>query len=45
MFYDGVKTPDLGSRAHVLKKVHRRIIFGTLEKKSMKVLFVEDIYQ
>ena len=32
MFYDGVKKYDLGSRAHVLKHLHGRIIFGPFEK-------------
>ena len=34
MFYDGVKTSDLGSRAHVLKHLHLhgRMIFGPFEK-------------
>ena len=31
VFYDGVKTSDLGSRAHVLKNLHGRIIFGPFE--------------
>ena len=31
VFYDGVKTYDLGSRAHVLKHLHGRIIFGVFE--------------
>ena len=30
VFYDGVKTYDLGSRANVLKNLHGRIIFGPL---------------
>ena len=29
MFYDGVKTSDLGSRYHVLKRLHGIIIFGS----------------
>ena len=33
MFYDGVKTSDLGSRAHILK---HRMIFGPFEKKKHK---------
>ena len=45
VFYDGVKTSELGSISHVLKKLHRRMIFGTFGKKSMKVLFGEDIEQ
>ena len=34
VFYDGVKTSDLGSRAHVLKHLHLhgRMIFGPFEK-------------
>ena len=32
VFYDGVKTSDLGSRAHVLKILHGRMIFGPFEK-------------
>ena len=32
VFYDGVKTSDLGSRAHVLKHLHGRMIFGPFEK-------------
>ena len=43
VFYDGVKTSDLGSRAHSLKCLHGRMIFGPFEKKSMKVLFGEDM--
>ena len=43
VFYDGVKTSDLGSRAHVLKHLHGRMIFGQFEKKIMKVLFGVDI--
>ena len=31
MFYDGVKTSDLVSRAHVLKKLHGRMIFVPFE--------------
>ena len=31
VFYDGVKTSDLGSRAHILKHLHGRIIFGPFE--------------
>ena len=34
VFYDGLKASDLGSRAHVLKHLHGRIIFGPFEKKS-----------
>ena len=43
VFYDGVKISDLGSRAHVLKNLHGRMIFGTFNIFSMKVLFGEDI--
>ena len=32
VLYDGVKTSDLGSRAHVLKRLHGRPIFGPFEK-------------
>ena len=32
MFYDGVKTSDLGSRAHILKHLHGGMIFGPFEK-------------
>ena len=32
VFYDGVKTSDLGNRAHVLKHLHGRIIFAPFEK-------------
>ena len=28
VFYDGLKTSDLGSRAHVLNHLHGRMIFG-----------------
>ena len=31
MFYDVVETSDLGSRAHVLKYLHGRMIFGPFE--------------
>ena len=31
VFYDGVKPSDLGSRAHVLKYLHERMIFGPFE--------------
>ena len=31
VFYDGVKTSDLGSRAHVLKHLHGRMIFGPFD--------------
>ena len=32
MFYDRVKISDLGNRAHVLKHLHDRMIFGPFEK-------------
>ena len=32
MLYDGVKTSDLGSRAHVLKYLHERMIFSLFKK-------------
>ena len=44
MFYDGVKTSDLGSRAHVLKTLHGGMVFGPFEKFYIKVLFGVDIY-
>ena len=31
VFYDGVKISDLGSRAHILKHLHERMIFGPFE--------------
>ena len=39
MFYDGVKTSDLGSRVHVLKNLHGRMIFGPFEKKNEGTLW------
>ena len=45
VFYDGLKTSDLGSRDHVLKDLHVGIIFGLFGKKIMKVIFEEDIDQ
>ena len=30
VFYDGLKSTDLGSRAHILKKLHGIMIFGPL---------------
>ena len=33
LFYDRVKTSDLGSRSHVLKKLHGRMIFGPFKRK------------
>ena len=44
MFYDGVKTSNLGSRAHVLKHLHGRMIFGPFGFFFMKVLFGEYLY-
>ena len=32
VFYDRVKTSDLGSRSHILKHLHGRMIFGPFEK-------------
>ena len=32
VFYDGVKTSDLGIRAHILKHSHGRMIFVPFEK-------------
>ena len=32
VFYDGVKTSDLGSGAYILKHLHGRMIFGPFEK-------------
>ena len=32
VFYYGVKTSELGSRAHILKHLHGRMIFGPFEK-------------
>ena len=43
MFYDGVKTSGLGSRAHILIFLHGRMIFSPLKKFSMKVLCGVDI--
>ena len=34
VFYDWVKTYDLGNIPHDLKYLHGRIIFGPFEKKS-----------
>ena len=31
VFYDGVKISDLESRAHILKHLHGRMIFGPLK--------------
>ena len=43
MFYDGVKTSDLGRRAQVLKHLHGRMIFGQFEFFFTKVIFGVDI--
>ena len=32
VFYDGVKPSDFGSRAHILKKFHGRMVFGLSKK-------------
>ena len=32
VFYDGVKSSDFGSRAHILKFLHGRMVFGPFEK-------------
>ena len=42
IFYDRVKTSDSVSRAHVLKYLHGRMIFGPFEFFFMKVLFGGD---
>ena len=43
VFYDGVKTSDLGSRSHILKHLYGRMIFGLFEKEIMELLFEVDI--
>ena len=43
VFYDGVKTSDLGNIAPILKHLYGRMIFGPFEKVFMKVLFGVDI--
>ena len=43
VFYDGVKTSDLGSRAHVLKHLNGIMVFGPLKRKSTKVIFGVDL--
>ena len=45
VFYDGVKTYELGNRAHVLKNLHGIMIISPFGENSMKVLFGEDIDQ
>ena len=42
VFYDGVKPSDFGSRAHILKHLHGRMVFGPFEFFPMKVLFGVD---
>ena len=32
VFYDGVKSSDFGSRAHILRHLHGRMVFGPFEK-------------
>ena len=32
LFYDGVKTSDLGGRAHIFNHLHGRNIFGPFDK-------------
>ena len=41
VFNDGVKKYDSGNRAHVLKHLHGRIVFGPFEFIFMKVLFAD----
>ena len=36
VFYDGVKTSDLGIRSHVLKHLHGRMILGLFEKNPQR---------
>ena len=31
VFYDGLKSSDFGSRAHILKHLHGRMVFGPFE--------------
>ena len=45
VFYDVIKQTGLVKRAHVLKKLHRRIIMGQFERFYHEVLFVEDTHQ
>ena len=42
VFYYGVKTSALGIRAHILRYLHSRTIFGPFENVIMKVLFGKD---
>ena len=32
VFYGGLKSSDFGSRAHILKHLHGRMVFGPFEK-------------
>ena len=32
VFYDGMKSSDFRSRAHILKHLHGRMVFGPFEK-------------
>ena len=32
VFYDGMKTCDVGNRSHILKHSHGRMVFGPFEK-------------
>ena len=36
VFYDGVKASELGSRSHVLKHLHGRMILGLFEKNPQR---------
>ena len=40
---DRFKTSELGSRAHVLKNLHGRMISGPFDSPPTKVLFGEEI--
>ena len=42
VFYDGVKSSDFGSRFHILKHLHGRMVFVHLKNNSMKVLYGVD---
>ena len=42
VLYDGVETYDLGSRAHISKSLHRRMIFGPLKQNPI-MYFLERI--
>ena len=43
VFYNVVKTSDLGSRAHILKHLHGIMIFGRFGKNFIKLLLGVDI--